>query len=532
MKKYRIKEIWVVILVLLLILPACNDNDWLEDNGIQSNGFLAPQSTKDLERMLEGSYWLMGGGGGWQGIHGNQQIPATFMSDEGWLFKENARNDGIDWYNYEAFDYRDDDRYTRAWEAAYDVILQLNTIIERINEEGAFQDAAGPLWTPRILGEAYFLRAYIYHELVKIFGKPYGADNDSPAVILHISRPKSAFDNKGLATVEEVYQQIVSDLNKAIELLPEEANDENGPVPYASPGRAKKDAAEFLAARVYFAMHNYDKALEYANEVLKDEEYELTEDPIESFNKKDFYEKSNEVVWYYINSNGQTRWKPPIQSRYYGYTSDGRGGSRANTGQGLAVADATLKKINWADTTEAKKDKRYLQLYHSHGPKVGKDQGGNDSTYHTDPRTDYQLDERKVWPDKWYRASFEGGWPYALVTSLPLMRSAEMYLTRAILRFMAGDKAGAAEDLNMVKRRAWNEAEGGEFEPVTAEEITAEMIHNERLAEMLFEGDRIYYLQSLEMDIPAGDRETGPHPWQDFSKLPPQDEADKNPLID
>lgn len=531
MKNIKSKLLSIAVIFAVLVsgfsLSSCDDEAWLEDNGFQSNGFSEPVKTADLETMLDGAYYMMGGDGGWKGYHGNQQICPTFMSDEGWLYYEKAGTDDISWYENRDQTNPTEGRHERHWRFAYVVILECNKIIEHLETQGAFGDRYGELWKDRQLGEAYFLRAYAYHELVKVFGKPYGSDNSYPACVLTTAVPESAFDNQALSSVGEVYDQIVADVQKAAILLPEEATDENGPTAYGSPGRVKKSAAHFLAARVFFQMHDYSKAEAYSDSVLMDNNVtiDVTEDPLETWNKQDYFEKSSEVVWYYINSNPQTRWKPPIQSRYYGYTSDGRQ-DRPNTGQKLAVADHAIGLINWADTIEAKKDKRYTQLFISYEPGQ-------------DPRAGYDaLTERKVWCNKWYRAPFEGGWPRALVTSLPLMRSAEIYLTRAWCRMENGDAAGAAADLNVIRQRAFDETEAGvTFENssryVTAATVTKQMIENERLVEMMMEGDRLYFLQAIQKDIPAGDRTntTSDYPWGNFSAAIPQYEVDNNPEI-
>jgi hypothetical protein len=79
------------------------------------------------------------------------------------------------------------------------------------------------------------------------------------------------------------------------------------------------------------------------------------------------------------------------------------------------------------------------------------------------------------------------------------MRSAELYLTRALLRFREGDLTGAAADLNAVRVRA-----GLTAIPVSS--LTENMIHIERRREMIFEQDRLFYLQAIGRDIPPGDR--------------------------
>ena len=92
-----------------------------------------------------------------------------------------------------------------------------------------------------------------------------------------------------------------------------------------------------------------------------------------------------------------------------------------------------------------------------------------------------------------------------------MIRLAEMYLTRSIIRFQ-DDRQGAADDLNEVRARAWDSDSAGidyassDFY-VTAGNITEDMIHAERIKELVFEGDRLSYLQALQKPIGPGDRD-------------------------
>jgi starch-binding outer membrane protein, SusD/RagB family len=100
------------------------------------------------------------------------------------------------------------------------------------------------------------------------------------------------------------------------------------------------------------------------------------------------------------------------------------------------------------------------------------------------------------------------------------IRLAEIYLTRSICRFKANDKQGAANDLNIVRKRAWDENLAGiSYESsanyVTASNITEQMISDERLIEMFMEGDRIDYLRGLKVNVGNGERGPGSVPYTD-----------------
>lgn len=76
---------------------------------------------------------------------------------------------------------------------------------------------------------------------------------------------------------------------------------------------------------------------------------------------------------------------------------------------------------------------------------------------------------------------------------LPLIRLAEMYLTRSEARLAAGDEAGALSDLNTIRARAGLAA-------ATADNL-ADKIFEERRLELAFEGDYFHNLRRLEKNI-------------------------------
>lgn len=92
-------------------------------------------------------------------------------------------------------------------------------------------------------GEAYFLRAFAYNELVQVFGGvPLRLELSSEVL------PRSS--------VDEVYAVIASDLKNAIELLPNKIY----PAGNSMEGRVTKYAAEAMMARVFlFYTGRYDK---------------------------------------------------------------------------------------------------------------------------------------------------------------------------------------------------------------------------------------------------------------------------------
>ncbi len=141
---------------------------------------------------------------------------------------------------------------------SYKIIRRANDVlthVPNIKMETSIQN--------RVLGEAYFMRAFHYFWLAHTYGDN-GSNGGVPIVTEenmfqdHFTRPASVVEN---------YEQIISDLEKAVELLPLFTA-------YASAdlGRAHKDAALAYIAKTYMYWAQYDntkwdKVIEYCDKV-------------------------------------------------------------------------------------------------------------------------------------------------------------------------------------------------------------------------------------------------------------------------
>ena len=101
-------------------------------------------------------------------------------------------------------------------------------------------------------------------------------------------------------------------------------------------------------------------------------------------------------------------------------------------------------------------------------------------------------------PTKWggYDPTDDFGW--SLVKDWPLMRLADAYLLRAEARINQGNTTGAAEDINVLRDRAFKEyrAESGNAEAgkVTAAQMNIDFLLDERIRELVGEENRRYTL--------------------------------------
>ena len=134
------------------------------------------------------------------------------------------------------------------WSTHYQGLLAINTVLQRvpaIDMDASRRDI--------ILGQAKFLRAVCYFNLVRLFGKV-------PLVLV----PQQAGDNLNVprSSVEEVYAQIEKDLTEAEAVLPTNYS------AASDKGRATKGAAKGLLAKVYLTENKYPQAASKAQEVV------------------------------------------------------------------------------------------------------------------------------------------------------------------------------------------------------------------------------------------------------------------------
>lgn len=141
----------------------------------------------------------------------------------------------------------------------YEFILGCNAIMDYIGQAG--NDSPDDI--NNVLAQAHALRAFYYFNLVNIFGAPYNYNPQAPGVPLKLS---SIIENKPLSrsTVQEVYDQVVSDLTTAISLyesLPEARQ-------WKADFRTSLPMAQLLLSRVYLYMERWDDAAECAKKVM------------------------------------------------------------------------------------------------------------------------------------------------------------------------------------------------------------------------------------------------------------------------
>lgn len=151
------------------------------------------------------------------------------------------------------------------WQDNYSVILGANAIIQNVPkvEDVGFTDAE----RKQFIGEAKFMRALVYFNLVNLFGQPFNVSNgNTPGVPLVLT--PDLLDGKPAAkparnTVAEVYAQIEKDLTEALADVPN-----NYATADQTRGRATKGAVNGLLSRLYLYKGDWAKVLTTTDAIL------------------------------------------------------------------------------------------------------------------------------------------------------------------------------------------------------------------------------------------------------------------------
>ena len=276
----------IYIATILLLMTSCNK--WLD---VQPE---ASVSDEELFSTKEGFYETLNGiytrcsQGELYGGEFSVGLPEVMV--------QNYTNTVYDYTGYlksSLFDFTDPtfkSRRDNIWKAAYNAITNCNLILENIdNKKDLFTEDEYGL----VKGETLALRAYIHFDMLRFFSPSYlvGADQEAIPYV-------TTYSNKvtQLSTVSEVITKVLTDLNKAKELLVNDitAIDPNYEVGYPDDENTTEESNPELflqnrrhrlnyyavcgeLARVYLYSGDHPNALSNALEVINSDKFPWTE---------------------------------------------------------------------------------------------------------------------------------------------------------------------------------------------------------------------------------------------------------------
>lgn len=245
---------FIKLLSILLILPFLAACDSFLD--LHPKGALIPENASDYEKMLNYSQLLKS-----SDIHSLYMTDDVFVPDKvednGFLgfnqLEENSRN--LYTFQKEVFSESETDLI---WGLTYNRIFYYNVIADEImNSANATEQEKLSLRAEALVG-----RAFEYLILVNAYAKHYNPETAATdlAVPLILDEDLNK-ENLTRATVQQVYEQILKDLDEAAPNLPKK--------PKHNAFRASRPVGYGLLARLYLYIGDYKKALENANKSLE-----------------------------------------------------------------------------------------------------------------------------------------------------------------------------------------------------------------------------------------------------------------------
>ena len=402
----------------------------------------------------------------------------------------------------------------KLWTSLYSMINSANIII---NTEGV---------DPAAKAEAEFFRAYSYNMLVTLWG-------DVPLLTESKAEPRTDFIRNAVSEIDAV---IASDLNDAMTNLPEVDKTK-------TQNRINKDCARILAGEAFNRMGKYAEAEAAVTATINSGNYKLITERYGKYlaDAGDYYsdmfrwhnqrrsEGNTEGIWVFqmeyerdvtggtINAPQQRRnWVAAFHKLTdFMVNADsigGRGNGRLRLSNyvkygvfekgDIRNSNHNIRRILYANKADVNKE---ISVKEINGFMYRVDDGtagAKKVTVKTGDRCYWTVKDTLAvmypHPTKWggYDPTDDFGW--SLVKDWPLMRLADAYLLRAEARINQGNTTGAAEDINVLRDRAFKEyrAESGNAEAgkVTAAQMNIDFLLDERIRELVGEENRRYTL--------------------------------------
>lgn len=476
-----------IYILLLLVFVSCNDIlDEVPKSFVSRANYY--QTASDAEGAIAGAY-------------------STFMRDyfgiTYYLFEElhcdyiNARGSQAPITDFsQVLDPTNVGRAATNWSTLYRVINRANAVLG--NVPGI---EMGETEKNRILGEAYFLRAMAYFNLVRYWG-PVPLRLEESVDLSTVAVPR--------ASESDVYQQIITDATLAESNLPESVG--------AQTGRASKWAAKMLLAEIYLQLEDWAMAAEKANDIIESNQFSLVEVKVaDDFYKIFAVETSSEDIMSVHHSETSTSEiqiyihrpnTPPYNYGSKGYYA------------WIPVTNSFIGD-SWNDNDLRKSFNLYTQYQNQNGEWV-------------DLPSSSPILFKKFISD-----------PNGLNTySMPIYRYTEAFLTYAEAKCMADEtpSATALERLNMIKRRAYGydpySPSPVDYASGMSKEEFRDTVIQERAYEFLLERKRWWDLKrtgKVKQAISAigktfiDQRYLWPIPSDEINNNPEINQADQNP---
>ncbi len=177
--------------------------------------------------------------------------------------------------------------FNGVWSYNFEAISRANRAIGNLeNEEVISQVGMDQNVVNRLLGEAYFLRAFNYFELVNHYG-------GVPLLTQPLENFSDAIETAIRSSEEDIWGQITQDLSRAVELLPVSKYSSE-----SEPWRVSYGAALSMQAKVALYQEKYSEVINLISTLENHGFYSLNDHYFDAFNYQMQFQE-NEVIFAY-----------------------------------------------------------------------------------------------------------------------------------------------------------------------------------------------------------------------------------------
>ncbi len=483
------KYLFSIKIFALIFLASCTK---LEENPV---GLLAPESyfksEADVEAAVLGTYSLLAT----ESAYGRKYTVAVDLLGDGCDIGDigtPARRIAINNLEPDA----NNGMITAFWPQFYQAIGAANSAIAGISSITVTDQNK----VNQLEAEARIVRAHCYYTLVRLFG-------DIPYVGEFVTDPTSVSDISKTPE-SEVYQHIIEDCEFAVANLPNQ-------YPNDIRSRPTAGAAKTMLASVYLTRGEYDKAAQYAEDVINNAatyNYELLDDFTEIWIADN--QDTKEHIWTIDFLGGITDdlWSPMT-------------GVRNADMQGWSVVVPSPGLYDFYADGDYRKEVTFILETAVNGVMTP-------YTEWTWPRIHFG--KYALYPGE--KANSEGRYSGR---NYPIYRFAEVYLiaAEALAEVNNGPTAKAYEYFNKIRQRArHNGTEPADLQPGLSKEQFVNEVLDERLREFVLEYKRWFDIKRRRIgeEVFNSPNSLEPHsfnPAKNYLLPLPQAELDRNPNL-
>jgi len=238
------KKLSNIFLLVLAVMMFASCEGFLD---IKPVGRVIPETAEDYRKLLNNAYASF-----------PEDFNKTIFTADEYQLLENQN--GLETYqNYFTWDYKgESNSYELNWRLYYKVIFECNNIIENKDniKDGRKEEIE------QLVGEAYALRGYAHFILANLFAPAYGKVNPATTRAVPVRLDTKTDVVPAQNTLEELYKQVVLDMEQAIDLMTVDTWMESDKY------RLGKASTYGLLSRIYLYMEEWQKSIDMGEAAL------------------------------------------------------------------------------------------------------------------------------------------------------------------------------------------------------------------------------------------------------------------------